>query len=72
MREDKAHRTALAAVPPAVLVRGIDPKDIQLLLVFLWTQAEEALPVLVQIVDQVAVEAVLGDNVDRAWEQHGG
>lgn len=58
-------------VPPAALVRGVDAEDVQLFfIVFLWVQAQEVLPVLVQVVDKVAVEAVLSDNVDRAWEQH--
>lgn len=56
-------------VPPAGLICGVDSKDIQLFLILLGVQAEEGLPVLVQIVDQVPVEAVLSDNVDRAWEQ---
>lgn len=58
-------------VPPAALVGRVDSKDIQLFFIFLWGQAEEVLPVLVQVVDQVPIEAVLSDNVDRAWEQRG-
>lgn len=57
-------------VPPAALVCRVDTKDIQLLFAFLWAQAVEVLPILVQIVDQVSIEAVLGDNVDGAWERH--
>lgn len=57
-------------VPPAALICRVDPEDIQLLLIFLWVQAQEVLPVLVQVVDQVPIEAVLCDDVDRAWEQH--
>lgn len=57
-------------VPPAALICRIDSKDIQLFFVFLCVQAKEVLPVLVQVVDQVSVEAVLSDDVDRPWEQH--
>lgn len=57
-------------LPPAALVRRVDSEDVQLLFVFLWAQAQEVLPVFVQVVDQVSVEAVLSDNVDRPWEQH--
>lgn len=57
-------------VPPAALIRRVDSKYIQLFFVFLWVQAKEVLPVFVQVVDQVSVEAVLSDNVDRPWEQH--
>lgn len=57
-------------VPPAALVCRVDSKDVQLFFVFLWVKAEEVLSVLVQVVDQVPVEAVLSYNVDRAWEQH--
>lgn len=57
-------------VPSAALVCRVDSKDIQFLLVFFWVQAEEVLPVLVEVVDQVSVEAVLSDNIDRAWEEH--
>lgn len=57
-------------VPPAALVCRVNSKDIQLFFIFLWVEAQEVLPVLVQVVDQVPVEAVLCDNVDRAWEQH--
>ena len=54
-------------VPPAALVCRVDSKDVQLFfIIFLGVQAEEVLPVLVQVVDQVPVEAVLSDNVDRA------
>lgn len=55
-------------VPPAALIGRVDPEDVQLLLaaVLLHVQAEEVLPVLVQVVNQVAVEAVLGDDVDGA------
>lgn len=54
-------------VPPAALVCRVDSKDVQLfLIILLWIQAEEVLPVLVQVVDQVPVEAVLRNNVDRA------
>lgn len=55
-------------VPPAALIGRVDPEDVQLLLaaVLLDVQAEEVLPVLVQVVDQVAVEAVLSDDVDGA------
>lgn len=58
-------------VPPAALVGRVDPEDVQLLLaaVLLRVQAEEVLPVLVQVVDQVAVEAVLGDDVDGACRE---
>lgn len=56
-------------VPPAALICRVDSKDIQLFFIFFWVQAEEVLPVLVQIVDQVPVEAVFGDNVDRPWER---
>lgn len=57
--------------PPAALVGRVDPEDVQLLLaaVLLGVQAEEVLPVLVQVVDQVAVEAVLGDDVDGACRE---
>ena len=58
-------------IPPAALICRVDPKDVQLLFAFLRVQAEEVLPVLVQVVDQVSVEAVLSDDVDRAWERHG-
>lgn len=58
-------------VPPAALVCRVDSKDVQLFFVaFLRIQAEEVLPVLVQVVDQVPVEAVLSDNVGWAWERH--
>lgn len=54
-------------LPPAALVCRVDSKDVQLfLIILLWIQAEEVLPVLVQVVDQVPVEAVLRNNVDRA------
>lgn len=57
-------------VPPAALICRVDAKDIQLFfIIFLRAQAEEVLPVLVQVVDQVPVEAVLCDNVDRPWKQ---
>ncbi len=60
-------------VPPAALVCRVDSKDVQLfLVVFLGVQAEEVLPVLVQVVDQVPIEAVLSDNVDGAWEEGSG
>lgn len=58
------------SVPPAALVCRVDLKDIQVFFILFYVQAEEVLPVLVQIVDQVSVEAVLGDNIDRAWEEH--
>lgn len=58
-------------VPPAALICRVDSKDVQLFFViFLRVQTEEVLPVLVQVVDQVPVEAVLSYNVDRAWKQH--
>lgn len=60
----------LSEVPPAALICRVDSKDVQVFLILLWVQAEKAFPVLVQVVDQVSVEAVLGDNVDRPWEQH--
>lgn len=54
-------------IPPAALVCWVDSKDVQLFFVILLgVQAEEVLPVLVQVVDQVPVEAVLSDNVDGA------
>ncbi len=56
-------------VPPAALICRVYSKDIQFFFIFLWCQAEEVLPVLMQVVDQVPIEAVLSDNVDRAWEQ---
>lgn len=56
-------------VPSAALIHRVESKDIQLFFVFLCVQAEEVLPVFVQVVDQVSVEAVLCDNVDRPWEQ---
>lgn len=59
-------------IPPTALICRIDSKYVHLFSVFLWAQAEEVLPVLVQVVDQVSVEAVLRDDVDGAWEQHGG
>lgn len=56
-------------IPPAALVGGVDSEDVQLFFaVFLGVQAEEVLPVLVQVVDEVPVEAVLGDDVDGACE----
>ena len=58
------------ALPPAALICRVDPEDVQLFFTFLWVQGHEALPVLVQVVDQVPVEAVLCDDVDGAWEQH--
>lgn len=58
-------------IPPAALVRGVDSKNVQLFFVaLLWLRVEEALPVLVQVVDQIAVETVLGDDVYGAWERH--
>lgn len=65
----KALKT-LYVVPPAALICGVDSKDVQLFFSFLCVQAEEGLPVLVQVVDQIPVEAVLCDDVYRAWEQH--
>lgn len=56
-------------LPPAALVGRVDSKDVQFFFVLLWVQAQEVLPVFVQVVDQVPVEAVLCDDVDRAWEQ---
>lgn len=50
--------------PPAGLVSWVDAKDVQLLLALLRVAAQEAITVLVQVVDQVAVETVLGDDVD--------
>lgn len=61
----------MSVVPPTALICRIDPKYIHLFSIFFWAQAEEVLPVLVQVVDQISVEAVLRDNVNRAWEQHG-
>lgn len=57
-------------LPPAALICGVDSKDVQLFFSFLWVEAQEILPVLVQVVDQVPVEAVLCDDVDGAWEKH--
>lgn len=58
-------------VPPAALICRVDSKDVQLFFVILLrAQAEEVIPVLVQVVNQVPIEAVLSNNVDRAWEQH--
>lgn len=54
-------------IPPAALICRVDSKDIQLLfIVFLRGEFEEVLPVLVQVVDQVAIETVLSNDVDRA------
>lgn len=59
-------------LPPAALVRRVDSKNVQFfLVVFLSFRVEKVLPVLVQVVDQVPVETVLGDDVDGAWEGHG-
>lgn len=66
----RCEKYLLHVVPPAAFICRVDSKDIQLLLVLLGVQTEEVLPVLVQIVNQVPIEAVLSDNVDRAWEQH--
>lgn len=60
-------------VPPAALVGGVDPENVQLLFAaLLGFGVEEVLAVLVQVVDQVPVETVLSDDVDGAWGVMGG
>lgn len=52
--------------PPSAFISGVQSKDVQLFLWLLWVVAQEAVPVLMQIVDQVPIEAVLGDDVNGA------
>lgn len=52
--------------PPCTVIRRVQSENVQLLLRLLRVAAQEAIPVLVQIVDQIPIEAVLGDDVNRA------
>lgn len=53
-------------LPPCALISGVQSKNVQLLLWLLWVAAQEAVSILVQIVDQIPIEAVLSDDVNGA------
>lgn len=52
--------------PPSAFISGVQSEDVQLFLWLLWVVAQEAVPVLMQIVDQIPIEAVLSDDVNGA------
>ena len=54
-------------LPAATLVHRVDAKDVQVFPALFWLQADEVLAVLVEVVDQVAIETVLCDYVDGTW-----
>lgn len=60
---------ACAHWPSAALISWIDAKDVQVLLALLSLSAQEAVSVLMQVVHQVSIKTVLGNDVDRTWEK---
>lgn len=52
--------------PPRAVIRRVQSENVQLLLRLLRVAAQEVIPVLMQIVDQIPIEAVLRDDVNRA------
>lgn len=51
--------------PSGVFISWVHPKDIQIFLWLLWVSAQEIVPVLMQIVHQIAIKAVFSDDVNR-------
>ena len=54
-------------LPAAALIHRVDAEDVQVFPALLWVQADEVLAVLVEVVDQIAIETVLCDYIDGTW-----
>lgn len=55
-------------LPPGTLICRIQSKDVQVFLWLLWVSAHEAISVLMQVIDQIPIEAVFCDDVNGACE----
>lgn len=58
--------------PPSAFISGVQSEDVQLFLWLLWVAAQEAVPILMQIVDQIPIETVLSDDVNGACRDQNG
>lgn len=55
-------------LPPCTLICRIQSEDVQVFLWLLWVSAHEAISVLMQVIDQIPIEAVFRDDVNGACE----
>lgn len=58
--------------PPRAFISGVQSEDVQLFLWLLWVAAQEAVSILMQIVDQIPIETVLSDDVNGACRDQNG
>lgn len=65
-RKTTIHSNIALHPPPCAFISRGQSKDVQLFLWLLWVVAQEAVPILMQIVDQIPIEAVLRDDVNWA------
>lgn len=61
---DTRTHVLLSCLPSCALVCRIQSKDVQVFLRLLWVLAHEAISVLMQVVDQIPIEAVFCDDVN--------